>query len=238
MAAATDSAHAAPASFVALPANPDFPVYPTALPPPQTLHYALRRGELQGDAVLSWEADPAAPSYRMAFEARGGAGLLFRQISVGGIDAAGLAPVRFTDQRPRGSTRAVNFQRDRGVVSFSGRTTFHALQPGMQDRLSWLVQLAAVVDADPLRAVAGAEARLAVVGVGGEADAWTFVSAGPDPAEGGTLRLVREPQRAWDLRVEVWLDPVRHHLPLRARLGTWPAGTPLELSLVRTEPSR
>ena len=32
------------------------------------------------------------------------------------------------------------------------------------------------------------------------------------------LLLQREPQRPYDTRVDVWLDPARHHLPARARL--------------------
>jgi hypothetical protein len=39
--------------------------------------------------------------------------------------------------------------------------------------------------------------------------------------QGGTLealKLVREPARPYDIRAEVWLDPHRHHMPVRVRM--------------------
>jgi hypothetical protein len=45
------------------------------------------------------------------------------------------------------------------------------------------------------------------------------------------LRLSREPDRPYDTRVEVWLDPARQHLPVRALFTTIPGGQPLELML-------
>ena len=211
----------------------DTPLYPTALPPPALLRYGLRRGESSGSAVLSWEPVPAEGSYRLQLDGWLDGSLLMTQISSGGFDVAGLAPTRFTERRPRSGARAVNFQRERGIVSFSGPSFVHPLQAGMQDRLSWIVQLAGIVAADPQRSPAGAQTQLIVVGPRGDADSWVFVSAGMQSAAGAlpAVLLVREPRKPYDLRIEVWLDPSRHHLPSRARLGTWPAGAVLELML-------
>jgi hypothetical protein len=63
-----------------------------------------------------------------------------------------------------------------------------------------------------------------VAGSRGDAEVWVFTAlaqetldlpAGTVPA---ALHLRREPRRAYDQQVEVWLDPARHHLPVRARL--------------------
>jgi len=66
---------------------------------------------------------------------------------------------------------------------------------------------------------------LFVSGARGDAAVWAFEVQGleaVDTADGSratALKLLREPQRPYDTRVEVWLDPRRHYLPLRCRLG-------------------
>jgi hypothetical protein len=76
-----------------------------------------------------------------------------------------------------------------------------------------------------------------VVGARGGAAVWRFEAAGPDmaddprPAVPGALRYVREPEGPYDQRVEVWLDPARAHLPVRALLTQPDGGAPLELTL-------
>ena len=211
----------------------DAPIYPVVLPPAAVLRYGLRRGAATGSAVLSWQPALAEGRYRLQLEGRLDEALLMQQISTGGFDSAGVAPTRFTDRRPRSGVRAVNFQRESAIVSFSGPSLTHPLRAGMQDRLSWMAQLAGIIAADAARALAGAQTRLIVVGTRGEADSWVFVSAGVQGEfdASPTVLLVREPRRLYDLRVEVWLDPSRHFLPLRARLGTWPAEAFVELVL-------
>ncbi len=46
--------------------------------------------------------------------------------------------------------------------------------PGTQDRLSWMLQLAAIVEAAPERHGPGARVSMFVVGARGDADVWTF----------------------------------------------------------------
>ena len=220
-------------------AGEPLPVYPTRLAPSQSLSYQLRRGLLGGSAVLDWQRDePVGPGarYRMQLVARAAGLVLLTQDSEGGIDAAGLAPRRFTDQRLRGSTRAANFQPERGRITFSGPSVEHAWAPGVQDRLSWMLQLPAIVDANPRLAAPGERITLAVIGARGDAAIWVFrfvaeeaVSAGA--GEVRALKFIREPRKANDTQAEVWLDPARHHLPVRARIGNPPDGEVLDLRL-------
>lgn len=209
------------------------PVYAVRLPPSFALDYTLLRGDRQGEARLEFVREAAGYTLRLRgwIEQTEVLGLDSR----GRLDATGLAPQRHVE-RQRGRDRlAVNFDAERGFVSYSGPKLVHPLHPGLQDRLSWLPQLAAVVDADPTRWRPGVPLVLAVTGTRGDLDLWRFEVGEPQAdAPAGTagppaLPLVREPARPYDLRVEVWLDPARHHLPSRLRLTVVPGGTPLEL---------
>ncbi|WP_157991491.1 DUF3108 domain-containing protein [Caldimonas tepidiphila] len=208
------------------------PLYPTRLPPAFTLAYAFRRGPLGGSGELRWRP---GPDYLLQLEGRAPIlGTVIAQTSQGAVDAHGLAPQRFTDRRLRRSEQAVNFQRDAGLISFSGPSTTHPLVPGAQDRLSWMLQLAAIGEAAPGRVRSG-RVELFVVGARGDADVWSFRSAGQETLTVGgqplqTVQLLREPRRPHDTRVEVWLAPDAHHLPVRARL-TDSSGEAFELML-------
>jgi hypothetical protein len=209
------------------------PTYRTRFAPPATLRYALRRGILSGTGELQWR--PAGDRYETRLEGRVAGLTILVQTSRGLIDAAGLAPERYVDQRPR-DTRAANFQRDKGLITFSGPATEYPLLPGSQDRLSWMIQLGAILNAEPQRASPGAKVSMFVAGARGEADVWIFRFEDREDvaAEGATahaVKFTREPRRPYDTQVDVWLDPARHHLPVRARLTTLPDGASLELLL-------
>lgn len=217
------------------------PVYPVRLPPTFALDYTLLRGDRQGEARLEFVQE--AGSYTLRLRGWIEQAEVLGLDSRGRLDATGLAPQRHVE-RQRGRDRlAVNFDAERGMVSYSGPKLVHPLHPGLQDRLSWLPQLAAVVDADPTRWRPGVPLVLAVTGTRGDLDHWRFEAAAPQAdAPAGTdvppaLRLVREPARPYDLRVEVWLDPARHHLPARLRLTVVPGGTPLELRAAAPAPA-
>lgn len=217
--APTASAPVAPAEAAA-----ELPVYPTQPAPPVRWAYSLTRGALTGEGMLHWQPD--GERYTAHFEGRLAGNPLFDWTSRGGFDSAGLAPERFVVRRRGRDAQAANFQRAAGKITFSGPAVEHALPRGAQDRLSWMLQLPAIVAATPERfAPAGATVLLFVAGARGDADVWTFRSAGPEPVELAdgervdALKFVREPRQPYDTRVEVWLDATRHHLPLRARLS-------------------
>ena len=215
-------------------AEGDVPVYRTQLPPSMRLQYALQRGALAGSGELQWQV--ADGEYQLSLEGRLAGLAVLRQVSRGRIDEAGLAPQRLTDQRLRGGVQAANFQRDKGKVTFSGPTTEYPLLPGTQDRLSWMLQLAAIAAAEPARLAAGGKVILYVVGARGDADVWVFRFVDFETIETpqGPVRAAkfsRDARRLYDTNVDAWLDPTRYHLPVKARLGTAPDGEVLELQL-------
>ncbi len=211
------------------------PLYATRLPAPVELHYVAQRGATIGNARLQWRRD--AEGYELVLDAALPGQPLLGSTSRGLVDADGVAPTRHVERRKLREVRAANFQRGAGLISFSGPSEVLPLPPGAQDRLSWMIQLPAIVQADPTLADAGATVMLFVVGTRGDAQAWAFEARGREsielpagPAE-GLARFVREPTRPFDTRVEVWLDPRREHLPVRARLTTVPGGQSLDLQL-------
>lgn len=213
------------------------PTYSTAPAAPQVLRYNLQRGLLSGTAELSWRHDPVnqpAARYELQLLAKVGGIPIMTQISIGEFDKAGLAPVRLTDQRLRGSVRAANFQRQRGVISFSGPSVEYALVGGAQDRLSWMLQLPAILAANPHFAKPGQQVTLYVVGARGDASVWVFRFDAVEriTTDGGAInavKFVREPRKDHDTLAEVWLDPSREFVPVRARIGNPDDGPMLEL---------
>jgi len=222
LARAAAQAGTATATAPATAAWGDLPVYRTVLPPAFAFAYELRRGASSGSGELSWQ--PQGEHYRARFAAMSGGAPLLAWDSTGGFDDAGIAPARYTDRRRDRGTQAANFRRELGKVTYSGPAVEHALPPGAQDRLSWMLQLAAIAAAEPALVGPGGRVSFLVVGARGDADVWTFLHRGEETlalAEGSTatVRLLREPGRAFDTRAEVWLAPARHYLPVRARLS-------------------
>ena len=203
------------------------PPYRTRVPTATTLRYEVIRGLLRGTAELAWR--PQAERYELWLEFKlSGAGLL-TQLSTGGFDAAGVAPLRFVDQRARRGTTAANFRRDGATsgdprgdqITYSGSARTFALKPGAQDRLSWMLQLASIVAAQPQLALPGARVVMQVTDARGDAGLWVFRCFGAEPidARGGSveaIKFVREAREPYDATVQVWLDPKQQHLPVRA----------------------
>jgi len=161
---------------------------------------------------------------------------LLTQTSVGVFDANGLAPIRFTDTRSRRGTNAANFQRDKGKITYSGPQVEYPLVPGAQDRVGWMIQIGAILNADPKLAATDGKITMFVSGASGDADVWVFRYAGVENlrADSGPVRTVkftREPRKAYDRSVEVWLAPAHHHLPIRARFTANAGGDAFELLL-------
>ncbi len=213
---------------------PILPVYPTRLPAAQTLMYDLRRGAFSGTGELRWTHD--GQHYQARLEGKIAGFQILTWSSEGLIDSAGIAPVRYTDRRRGSAEQAANFLRDQGLVRYSGPAVEFALPRGGQDRLSWMLQIAAIADAQPQAIGIDQKLSIWVSGARGDADVWVFRSLGPQSLTLGdrtisTVKLVREPREPYDTRVEVWLDPARDHLPVQARLGSGRGDDTLELTL-------
>lgn len=210
------------------------PHYRTQLPPAITLQYELQRGMLRGNGELAWK--PQGAQYELKLTGRVGGLAALTQISSGGFDKEGVAPLRFTDQRLTRAPMAANFQREAGKITFSGPATEYALVAGSQDRLSWMVQLAAIVAAEPSLRTPGATVSMFVVGSRGEGGVWAFRCIGQEAVDtpGGSvqaLKFMREPRDDHDTNVQVWLDSRRHWLPVRARQQSGSGDDAFELRL-------
>jgi hypothetical protein len=224
----------------AAPADEPIPHYRTKLPPAITLRYDLQRGVLHGNGDLTWQ--PRGDQYEIKLEGKVGGLAVLTQTSSGGFDANGIAPQRFLDQRFRRPTAAANFQRVPGKITFSGPSTEYPLRPGSQDRLSWMVQLAAIVAAEPRLRSPGSKIAMNVASAQGDAGVWVFRCVGPEAIDLGTMTLdtikfVREPREPHDTDVQVWLDPQRYQLPVQARQQSGPSDEPFELRLRETVPA-
>jgi hypothetical protein len=211
------------------------PAYATRLPPAQTLHYAVRQGSGLGQAALHWL--PAEDRYRLTLEHGGTGPTATGAVSQGGLGADGLAPERYAESRRGREQRAVNFQREAGRITFSGPQVQFPLLPGAQDRLSWMLQLPAVLEAEPALRELGREVLVFVAGTRGDGQVWTFTVQGrqaldlPAGPVADALHLRRLPTRPYDTQLDVWLDPARHHLPARLRLQHPPAPGSTEWAL-------
>ena len=142
------------------------------------------------------------------------------QRSTGRITAQGLEPLRFSD-RSR-SERATHFQRDSGTLVFSSNAPQLPLQPGVQDRLSVFLQIAAMVAAAPAKFTAGTVLSVQTAGTR-DAQPWLFTVEGDEELQlpGGTLptrKLLRVPVGDYDTRVEMWLGTGMDYVPVRIRL--------------------
>ena len=224
----------APAEAQAAPAEETIPTYRTQLPPAVTLRYDMQRGGLRGNGELQWR--PGADRYELKLEGHVAGLTILTQVSQGGFDAAGIAPQRFTDRRIRRPLTAANFQREVGKITFSGPQTEYPLHAGAQDRLSWMIELGAVVAAEPALGIADAKIVMFVSGSHGDAGVWVFRCLGPDAVDSrsgsvAAIHFKREPRGPYDTTVEVWLDPKRHHLPVRATLRAGPNDDGLDLRL-------
>lgn len=201
---------AGPAPALAVP-----PLYAVRLPPAQQLRWQRRRGETEDELRLDFEHDAAG--YRLVLADGAGDGWASR----GAVGVHGLEPERLVERRRQRELRAANFRRDVGLISSSGGSGEQPLQPGAQDRLSWLLQLAGVVAAAPQRFGPGAVVELFVAGTRGDAGWRRFEVRGVESLElpagpvAAALRLASAATRPYEPALEVWLDPARGWLPVR-----------------------
>lgn len=198
------------------------PTYAVRLPPSQRLHFRVSRGAARGEGRLDWSLHD---------DGRYSAALHLRGEGMPGVDwtsegdaasEAGVLPRRMVAHRKGRAVAAANFALDEQKVSFSGVRVERPFVRGGQDRLTWMLQLAGVLEArkQPMRD--DERIVLYVVGPRGAADLWQWRVAGRETLGEGVdavpaVKLVREAQRLYDTEIELWLDPAQHHLPLKWR---------------------
>ena len=190
--------------------------------PPARLRYTVSghaRGiNWQAEGELQWRHDGHSYEALLAYTVP----LLGSrsQRSTGRITPEGLAPTRFADKSR--SEQAAHFERDKGKVSFSSNAPDALLAAGAQDRLSVLLQLGAMIAADPQKFPAGATIELQTVGTR-DAEPWLFTMEADELLQlpGGSVhssKLIRVPRREFDVKVELWLATAMDYLPVRVRL--------------------
>lgn len=140
--------------------------------------------------------------------------------STGRMTTDGLAPTRFSDKFR--SEQAAHFERDKGRVTFSSNAPEVALLPGAQDQLSVFVQLASMIAGEPVKYPAGTSIPIQTVGPRG-AEPWVFTVGTEELLHlpGGeitALKLIRNPRKEYDQKVEIWLAPTLAYLPARIRI--------------------
>lgn len=186
------------------------------------------------NAQLRWQHDAENYEARLAYGAFGQSRV---QTSRGQITVRGLEPVRFSDKYR--SEVAAHFVRDKGKVTFSANTPDVALLAGAQDRLSILIQLAAMIGGEPERFPGSTTITIQTIGPR-DADSWLFTMGNAETltlpgGELGTLKLIRNPREPFDQKVEVWLAPTLGYLPARIRI-TEPNGDYVDQKWASTEP--
>ena len=181
---------------------------------------------LRGKSEIAWQHD--GQKYEARYEAST-MGRERRERSTGRITAQGLQPDYFW-QKSR-NEQAAHFDRERGAVVFSNNRPQAPIVDGLQDRLSVMLQLAAMVAGQPSAFRAGTQVTVPTAGTG-DAENWTFHVEGEEDLQlpGGAMRalkLQRLPRKEYDQRVELWLAARMDYAPVRLRL-TNPNGDTLD----------
>ena len=205
-----------------------------ALPPAADLRYdTFMNGVQNMPGTISWLTDgdhyDLVVSVPVPFVGK------FTYMSHGHVDAFGLAPERYTEQRGSRGTNETRFQRDAKQITFSRTPTVLPLPNGAQDRFSMLFQLASLVRGDPARYTPGVTRAFFVVD-DNSGETWSVETLGPESVRIGSgfisaLHFTRLPRHAGDRRkIDVWLAPSLGYFPIRI-VQTEPNGTQVELLL-------
>lgn len=233
--AAPESGPTTPADSTSTAAAPEgaasAPQGPVAVPPSMRLRYtvdAQARGlSVTGEGELLWRHD--GNQYEARLEVSAPFVPKRAQTSSGRITAEGLEPQRFSDKTR--SEEATHFERDKGKVVFSNNRPEAELLAGAQDRLSVVLQLAALLAGDPARYPPGSKIAIPTASTR-EAETWIFTVEAEEDLQlpGGAVRglkLQRLPRKDYDYRLELWLAPRLDYAPVRLRL-TYPNGNSLD----------
>lgn len=142
--------------------------------------------------------------------------------SSGRLGPTGFEPERYTYAAGKRSERATNINRDTLRVTFSSNDRSFAMEPGLQDRLSVVLQMALLAQDDPQRVQPGARMPLQLAGLGSVAP-MVFKAQGQQTmtlAQGDeqvVYLATDQPLERDASKIEVWLSPSRGYAPLRFR---------------------
>ncbi|MFS2033350.1 DUF3108 domain-containing protein [Polaromonas sp. CT11-55] len=177
-----------------------------------------------GNSELSWQNKGTEYAAVLEVHASFPASLFVKPrilTSEGQLTETGLAPQRFADKSR--SERAAHFQRDKGKVTFSANTADAPWVAGVQDRMSFFLQLAGMMAGNPAEFMPGSSITLYTVGPT-QADNWTFLVEAEETITISignnilTRKLSRAPRSDFDQKVEIWFAPSLDYLPVKSRI--------------------
>jgi len=229
VAAPSAQAASGPVLTPAAPSSATIPPAAFRVAPPVRLRYQVtaytRKLTFHGEGELRWRHD--GQSYEAALEISAPLLPTRRQASTGAITMDGLAPQRFSDKTRH--EEAAHFQRDKGLVTFSSNRPDAPLLAGAQDRLSVLLQIGALVAGNPGKFAPSSSIAVQTASTR-DAEEWHFTVEGEEQLQlpGGAvsaLKLIRNPRKEYDQKVELWLGTGMDYVPVRLRLtqpnGDW-----------------
>lgn len=189
-----------------------------SVPGSSSMTYALKASakgfKINVDSHFDWSREGDA--YRLVNSGRF-TFFSFNFESSGVITPQGLQPARYQETRNK-RVKAVTFNPDSKTVTFAGGES-EALQAGTQDRMSVLVQLAAMGRKNPDAFASGKVIPFRVAG-SSRVGMWRFRVAGTDTLDTplGSVKavhLVRERDNDDGQKVEVWLSAEYDWMPVR-----------------------
>ncbi|MES2038790.1 MAG: DUF3108 domain-containing protein [Pseudomonadota bacterium] len=198
---------------------------------PQTGKISMRivrtepnRSPVYGDGEINWEFKTGR--YKMSIDATLDLLLtsvnLYQMRSEGVIDVYGITPATSSEKRRNRSETATHFDHSNKSVSFSSSNKTAEIKDGVQDKASFIMQLAGIGYADPEKFQSGREIRLQVAE---ERDVTTFVFVVTafeevDTKAGKIMawHVVRPPRPgSYNSKLEVWLAPDQNWYPIQIR---------------------
>ena len=220
------------------------PTYPTSVPPAAELSYGIRARQgglsINGESTMRWV--PAGKRYTLSVETRAMlVGKILDEKSEGVIDAWGLAPVSYTEQRFRKEATSVTFNRETRSISFSASDRTYPIHGGEQDRASVIWQLGSVARAAPAKFKAGSSWNFFVVGQR-DADPWTFRVGAQEKVEGPDGEVMawhvtrNPPPGSEEQQLDIWLAPALQWYPVKLRF-TEGGGDFIEQTLRQVRPA-
>lgn len=203
-----------------------------SVPPSGNLHYETFYNGVQNQpGTIRWHSD--GNGYEMVVSVPLPFVGTFSYASRGRIDAFGLAPARYVEQRGRRPEDVTTFDRDTKRIAFTRTTASLALPDGAQDRFSMVMQLASLVRGDPNAYTPGVT-RAFYVADDDSGETWPIETIGDETmrtADGfvQARHFTRLPRHEGDRRrIDIWLAQSLGWLPARI-VQTEPDGTQFEL---------
>ncbi|WP_431820626.1 DUF3108 domain-containing protein [Burkholderia sp. F1] len=203
-----------------------------AAPPSGDLRYdALFNGMQNSTGTIHWRTD--GQTYELSVTMPVPFIGPFRYRSQGRVDAYGIAPDRYVEQRGKRPEDIAIFNREIRQVVFTRTPDNAPLPDGAQDRFSMLMQLSGLVRGNPDAYKRGVTQQFFVID-NNSGETWPITVIGDEQVQTAagfieTRHFMRLPRRAGDTRrIDMWLAPSLGWLPARL-VQTEPNGAQIEL---------